>query len=116
MAVIVPDFGSALAIQDANNLFIQMPLGFQRVTRRNFPDVSPGYALHAVQVQKRRLATGPGIRRNFEAAKISHTVADMYRQPLALHPPNVSGLLVKRRNVHRYDLLVDTFFSAHAAT
>jgi hypothetical protein len=79
-----------------------MALGPERVTRRDLTDVTAGYPLHAMKVNERGLPAHARIGRDFEGAQIGHAMAGVNRQPLALHPANVAGLLIEWRDIHRF--------------
>src|SRR4249920_2671175 len=102
VAMVVPQLGGTLAVQDTNDFFIEMALWFERITRRYLADVAAGNPLHTMQVNECGVAAHTGIGRDFEGAQISHAMAVVNRQPLALHPANVTGFFIEWRNVHRF--------------
>ena len=107
VAVIVPDLGGALAVENANHFFVQMALRIERAAGRNLTDIATGDSLHAMQLNECCLAAHARVRRDFQRAQIRHAVADVNRQALAFHPADVTGFLVDRRDIHgdlRYEL------------
>src|SRR4030095_4585943 len=52
LPAIPPDFRGAVAGENANHFFVEMPLGIERAARRDLRDVHAGLPLHAVEMNK----------------------------------------------------------------
>jgi hypothetical protein len=56
VAVVVPQLGGALTVENADYFLVQMTLRIERAAGRNLTDIAAGDSLHAVQLNERRLA------------------------------------------------------------
>src|SRR5689334_8510257 len=102
---LLPYFGGAMAVENANDFLVKMFFRFESASRRNLAYIHAGDAFHAVQIDKRRLAAGTEPRRQRNVADILHAVPINDGNILAHHPFEVRRLM-KCRHQGTYSFIL----------
>ena len=96
LAGVVPHRGRAAAAQDHDGFFEQLPLGRERLARRDLADVAVVRGARGLVVQEHAAAAAPRPGLELDRVQARHVGRADEIEPLALHPAGVGRLFFAR--------------------
>src|SRR5688500_2789793 len=102
LPAVVPDFGGAMAGENADHFLVKMPLGMERAARGNLGDVHAGLALHSIEMNEGTVAAHAAPRTEFQFAYVLDTEALDDGDAFSLHPLAIAGAV--ERSQHFFEL------------